>query len=240
VVERKADDGVHHAQPVIAHPSGVLDKIRRLIQEGHFPPGSKLPPERALAVQLGVGRPSLREAIKALSVLDVLESRRGAGTFVKSREPLASWWPVVAEAETEDFGVLQIVEVRKMLEPRAAWLAATRASEHHLLEIEAARRELEKHDQDWRLVAKLDHELHSAIIRGAQNPVLDLINRFLILHVFGSRSLAAGFAPDVERMRRDHQAIVESILKRQAEAAEEAMIDHLNSLSLDFISEGSR
>jgi DNA-binding FadR family transcriptional regulator len=73
------------SDPSPARKAEVLTQIRKLIENGHFPPGSRLPPERALAAQLGVGRPSLREAIKALNVLEELESRRGAGTFVKAR-----------------------------------------------------------------------------------------------------------------------------------------------------------
>lgn len=224
----------------LARPSEVLGKIRKLIEEGHFPPGSKLPPERALAAQLGVGRPSLREAIKALAVLEVLESRRGSGTFVKSRQPSAVPWPGISDEGPAELGVLELLEVRKIIEPRAAWLAATRASERHLVEIEAARQKLEAHEEDWRLVAKLDRELHSAIIRGAQNPVLDLIDRFLHTHIPRNQTAMARFAPDLDRIRQDHKAIVESILKRQADAAEKAMLDHLNAVGLEFISEVSR
>jgi GntR family transcriptional regulator, transcriptional repressor for pyruvate dehydrogenase complex len=222
-----------------ARPSEVLEKVRKLIEDGHFPPGSRLPPERALAAQLGVGRPSLREAIKALNVLEVLESRRGAGTFVKSRRPSADPWGDSEEGSAE-LGVMDLLEVRKIIEPRAAWLAATRASERHLVEIEAARQKLEVHGGDWRLAAKLDHELHSAIIRGAQNPVLDMIDRFLHMHIVRKQTAMAHFVPDLDRIRRDHKTLVETILKRQADAAEKAMIDHLNAVGLEFISEVSR
>jgi len=232
--------GVALASPQSLPASEVLGKIRKLIEEGRFPPGSKLPSERALAVELGVGRPSLREAIKSLSVLGMLESRRGSGTFLKSVGPAAGVLPFLANAGAADFGVIDLLEVRKILEPRAAWLAATRAGERDLVEIEAARQRLEMHDRDWKLVARLDYELHSAIFRGAQNPVLDLINQFLVSHILAKRGAKVSFSPDVERLRRDHRAIVEAILKRQADAAEKAMIDHLNSVGLDFITEASR
>jgi DNA-binding FadR family transcriptional regulator len=223
-----------------ARPSQVLQKLRKMVEEGHFPPGSKLPPERALAAQLGVGRPSLREAIKALNVLEVLESRRGAGTFVKAGQPPAIPWFGLSREDPAELGVLDLLEVRKIIEPRAAWLAATRAGQHHLVEIEAARQKFEMHGDDGGLTAQLDYELHSAIIRGAQNPVLDMIDRFLRMHIFRKQIAGARFMPDLVRMRQDHKAIVEAILKRQADAAEKAMIDHLNAVGLDFISEASR
>lgn len=217
----------------------VIERIRSLLEEGHFPVGSKLPSERALAMQLGVGRPALREAIKALSLIDILQSRRGAGTFVKSCGPQ----PLQvgpADGEPVEFRILEVLEVRKILEPRAAWLAATRATERQLLEIEAARQKLEQHDEDWIMVDQLDYELHAAIVRGAQNPVLNRISRLLVSGAGGARSVAGGFAQDLARMRRDHRAIVEAIFKRQADAAELAMTEHLNTMSLDVISEARR
>ena len=190
-------------------------------------------------MQLGVGRPALREAVKALGLIDVLQSRRGAGTFVKSagRQPVHNG---PADGELAPFKILEVLEVRKILEPRAAWLAATRATEQQLREIEAARQKLEQHDEDWYMLDHLDGELHAAIIRGAQNPALNMISRLLVSSAGANRSMAGGRVPDLERMRRDHRAIVEAIFKRQADAAELAMTEHLNTMSFDVISEASR
>lgn len=233
-------DSSHPAKYAPAESSREpLGLLRKLLEDGLFPPGSKLPPERALAEQLGVGRPALREAIKALGAMNVLESRHGSGTYVKAREAAATRMHLPADLEVGDFGILEVLEARKILEPRAAWLAATRADEEHLRDIEAARQKLELHLQDWRLVARLDYELHAAIIRGARNPVLEQLGKILTAHLYENRSLTARFAPDVERLRREHNAIVEAILKRQADCAEKAMIEHLNSAGLDFISEAS-
>jgi GntR family transcriptional repressor for pyruvate dehydrogenase complex len=219
--------------------SEVVGRLRKLIEEGQFTAGSRLPPERVLAAELGVGRPSLREAIKALGIVGILESRRGSGTFVRSVMPPAGSL-IFGSTGIAEPGVLDLLEVRKIVEPRAAWLAATRASEHQLREIEGARQRLEMHDRDWKLATRLDCELHTAIVHGAQNPVLVLINQFLTEHLVG-RSLAKVRLPrDVERIRRDHKAIVDAILKRQADAAEKAMVDHLHTVSLEFIAEASQ
>lgn len=236
----KRDPGVASAQPASLPASDVLTRIRRLIKQGQIPPGSKLPPERALAVELGAGRPALREAIKVLQVLGVLESRRGSGTFVKTIEPAPELLPALPAAGTGELGVLDLLEVRKIIEPRAASLAATRASERQLLEIENARQRLEMHDRDWKLVAKLDYELHTAIFRAAKNPALLLVHQFLMSRILGSRAMNVRFEPDVELMRNSHKAIVEAILKREAGDAERAMIDHLHSAGMDFIREASR
>jgi GntR family transcriptional repressor for pyruvate dehydrogenase complex len=218
----------------------VLSRIRQLIENGAFPPGSRLPPERTLAAQLGVGRPSLREAIKALNVLEVLESRRGAGTFVKSAGSKTVPWPGLLDNGPADFGVLDLLEARKIIEPRAAYLASTRASQQQVMRIEAARQRLESCDKDWNLVSKLDYEFHSAIIRAAQNPVLDLMDSFLCTHIFRKQMSMPRLPPDLEHIRRDHKAIVQSILKRQADASERLMMEHLDAVGVDFLSEVSR
>ncbi len=223
--------------PQLDQPADPLQRLRRLLEQGQFPPGSRLPPERALAVQLQVGRPALREAIKALCAMDVLESRRGSGTYLKARGPLAPRLSLPAGIEQPEMGILDLLEARKILEPRAAWLAATRAGERQLREIDSARLKLLQHAGYWRLVARLDYELHATIIRGAQNPALDLLGRMLAAQILENRSLAGRFTPDVERMCREHDAVVDAVLKRQPEAAERAMMEHLNSVGLDFVAE---
>jgi GntR family transcriptional regulator, transcriptional repressor for pyruvate dehydrogenase complex len=213
--------------------SDVLYKLRKLIDGGQFPPGSRLPPERAMAAQFGAGRPLVREALKGLAALGVIESRGRAGTFVKARSG-------PDHEEAPPFGILELLEARTIVEPRAAWLAATRANERDLLEIEAARQQLEAHDQDWSLVAKLDQDLHSAIIQAARNPALETMYRALVARVLANQGLTARFVPDVARMRMEHKAIVEAVLMRSADAAEKAMVDHLHSVGLDYLSEGAR
>ena len=227
------------ATPV--RPGAVLQQIRNLIADGQFPPGSRLLAERALAAQLGVGRPALREAIKALNVLEELESRRGAGTFVKIREPGASGRPAMAEGGAFQFGLLDLLEVRNIIEPRAAWLAAARASERHLLEIQAAGLRLSAcSGRDWREVARLDRELHSAIIRASENPALVRIDRFLCSQISRRQAEVTGSMPDLGRMRRDHDAILECISKKQPDAAEKAMSDHVQAASMDLFSQVRR
>jgi len=109
-----------------------------------------------------------------------------------------------------------------------------------LMEIEHARWVLEAHDRDWKLVPRLDLDLHTAIFRGGQNPVLVLLHEFLTRQVLLDRGDKVRFSPDIDRMRREHRAIVDAILKREAAAAEKAMIEHIHSVGLDYIAKGSR
>src|SRR5215469_9378317 len=118
------------------NPANTLSLLKSFIRDGNYAPGMVLPTERALAEKLGVGRPAIRESIKALTILDVLESRRGDGTYLKSLDGLRRGWPAMVDLQSKDFSVLDLLEVRKMIEPKAAKLAAARATEPQLRRIE--------------------------------------------------------------------------------------------------------
>jgi GntR family transcriptional repressor for pyruvate dehydrogenase complex len=215
--------------------SEALSRIRKLVEEGRFPPGSRLPAERKLAEQLHVGRPLVREAIKVLTTLGMLESRSGSGTYVKSVRSVDPFAADVPAEPKPDFGMLQLLEVQEIIEPRAAWLAATRAGEWELAEIESARQRLEMHDRDWKLTPRLDMEFHKAVFRGAQNPMLQVIHDFVMERLLALQAATVHFTPALDRLRSDHRLIAEAILRRQADAAEQAMRNHWNAAAQDFI-----
>src|SRR5437867_12882563 len=120
----------------------AIEKIRELIASGEWGPGTRLPREADLAAQLGLSRNSLREAVRALSLARVLEVRQGDGTYVSSLEPGELLEPTrFAVHLLRGSTVLELFEVRRMLEPEAAALAALRAGD----ETKAAlRRELDR------------------------------------------------------------------------------------------------
>src|ERR1700722_7322357 len=107
----------------------AIVKIKEMILSGELEPGSRLPPEKELSEHLGLSRNSLREAVKALEVIKVLDVRRGDGTYVPSLEPR-----LVLEAISfvidlhDDSSILEIFAVRRILEPAAAALAAAKIS----------------------------------------------------------------------------------------------------------------
>jgi GntR family transcriptional regulator, transcriptional repressor for pyruvate dehydrogenase complex len=220
-------------------PSSVLTELRSLIADGRYKPGDKLPPERVIAAKLKVGRPAIREAIKALSILDVLESRRGDGTYVKSLTAVRTGWPAVVDVP-ENFNLLELLEVRKMLEPKAAGLAAARGSVHELREIERLRSSLESDSIGWQMVADLDFRLHEAIVRASGNSILNEVHRFLSPMLAKSREITARSSPAWTRMRQDHAAIVEAIVRGEANGAEHTMLEHMHHIGLDLISDRKR
>ena len=220
--------------------SRIVGRLRDYIQSHGLRDGSKLPPERVLAAELKVSRPTLREAIKALTILDVVESRRGDGTYVRSLSTLKSEWPASVEIEDSAFSMLDLLEVRKMFEPHAARLAAARASEADLAGIEGLRHALESESADYDRIGNLDCELHAAIVHATRNSILIHWHQSMRNLLLRSRELTARTAPDWTRMNRDHDAIVRAIVRGESEAAGRAMLEHLHNIGLDLISSRKR
>lgn len=218
----------------------VLARLRLYIEEGNYRPGDKLPPERVLAAELEVGRPAIREGIKALVILDVLESRRGDGTYLKSIRALTSGWPSLVEISDNDFNMLELLEVRKLIEPRAAALATARASEHELREIVEARAALEHESLTWQEAGRADFALHAAIIRASGNSILNKVHNYLAPLLLKSREITTRSVLDFTRMRADHAAIVDAICRGESAAAEKAMLEHMHAVGLDLISSKKR
>src|SRR5687767_6132373 len=116
----------------------AIEKVRELIASGHLAPGERLPPETELAEALGTGRNTMREAVRALVTARVLEIRRGDGTFVTSLRPelLLAGIGAAADLLLDDF-TLELVQVRRILEPAATRFAASRITDEQLTELDS-------------------------------------------------------------------------------------------------------
>lgn len=206
----------------------VAEQLMTMLREKHLRPGDKLPPERELAAMMQVSRPSLREALRALSMMNVLEVRQGAGTFVTSLEPELLVEHLDFVLSLDDSSLLKLFEARKIVEIGIAGLAAQRITDEELAELEAGlerSRETLHHPADF---LRADEQLHKSITQAARNPimsrVIDSISRLLMV----SRSRTVEIAGVRERTVEDHRAIVAALKKRDPEAAQQAMLQHLN------------
>src|SRR5918995_6019565 len=151
----------------------AIEQIRRLIRSGELPPGSRLPPENELAAQLGLSRSSLREAVKALELIRVLDVRRGDGTYVTSLDAKLLNEAVAFVVELhQDKSILELFEVRRILEPATAFIAASKMSDTELLELRATMDGIDEHTDVEELVAH-DLEFHRMISRAAGNAYLE-------------------------------------------------------------------
>lgn len=105
----------------------IAEQIRASILTATFSPGDKLPPERELAEQFGVSRPSIREALNILAVAGLVESHQGEGTIVKSLIEISNGTPLAGLIKNERARALDVIEVRKCMEANTAFFAAERA-----------------------------------------------------------------------------------------------------------------
>jgi len=218
----------------------VLEQMRNLIRGKRLQPGMKLPPERALAAELKVGRPAVREAIKALVVLDVIESLRGDGTYIKSLAGLDGGWPTKVRLPQADFDMIELLEVRKMFETAAASLAAARADKKELQAIERALLPQEAAPNDYAVLERYDYLFHEAIVQAAGNRVLCGIASSLLPLLLKSRRITARTTPEIPKIVKQHRTIFEAIRLGESELAERAMREHLQTVGLDLISEVKR
>ncbi len=122
----------------------AIDKIKEMIVSGELGPGDRLPKEADLADRLGLSRNSLREAVKALSLIHVLDVRQGDGTYVTSLEPrlLLDAMTFVVDFHRDDT-VLEFLEVRRILEPAATAMAALTMTDQQVAELRGVLDELE-------------------------------------------------------------------------------------------------
>jgi DNA-binding FadR family transcriptional regulator len=148
----------------------VIDQLRSQIAAGDWPVGSRIPPEPQLAVALGVGRNTVREAVRALVHAGVLECRQGSGTYVVAADELSG---TVARQLGPD-RLAEAVEVRRALEVEAARLAARRRTPEDLAALDAAHaaREAAWREARYDDFVEADAALHTAVVAAAHNGVL--------------------------------------------------------------------
>jgi GntR family transcriptional regulator, transcriptional repressor for pyruvate dehydrogenase complex len=205
----------------------AIDTIKQMIVRGDLTAGQRLPSERDLAVQLGVSRPSLREAIRALIALNILESRHGEGTFVSTLEPELLAEPIDFVLQVNDGAIISLFEARRVLEAGVAALAAERASDLELSELEDFVKAGRVKVNDPEAFIVHDVEFHARLRKAARSPVLaSLLSSVSALSV-ASRRLTAQDPATRARALADHEAMVKVLKARDAEAARDKMVEHL-------------
>src|SRR4051812_28116140 len=162
-------------RPPLSLTDRAIEQIRELIRSGALPPGSKLPPEQDLAAQLGLSRNLAREAVKALAVARVLEVRRGDGTYVTSLQPsllFEGLGGAVELLQSDPAALLDLMEVRRLLEPAATALAATRITDTQLATVRRHLDAMREARDDAEELNTHDAAFHRAVISAAGNDAL--------------------------------------------------------------------
>ena len=231
-------------------PEIIINRFKSLIDSGELSPGDKLPTERELSEMLTVSRPSLREALRSLSLLGILENTPGRGTFLKTSP---SQWPIepFIIISLESGNLLNIFEARHGLELSVAGLAAERRNKSDLNQMKKALNQMKSSLKDIKAYMNSELLFHKAITNASKNPVIIDFMEMLYQQLEGARKTVyeslsnsrsnlpmesgtdaserwAPASPSfLEKIFEDHELIYNNILKRDAANAKKAMEDHM-------------
>jgi GntR family transcriptional repressor for pyruvate dehydrogenase complex len=215
----------------VAVTDEAILKIKEMLLSGELRPGDRLPPEKELSDKLGLSRNSLREAVKALELIRVLDVRRGDGTYVTSLEPR-----LLLEAMTfvvdlhEDASILDLFDVRRILEPAAAAIATRRATEADIAKLNAMLAEVKRDTSVEDLVAH-DIELHRCINELSGNSYLSSILESLSSSTLRARIWRGLTEQDaVARTLAEHQAIVDAMAAGDIELVKACVTVHISGV----------
>ena len=205
----------------------IVNQIKSLISDGILKPGDRLPPERELVNQFGVSRPSLREALNSLVAMGFLELK-GKRTYIKSvaSESVQNPLSLLIKADTQK--IFDLIEVRKAIEVWGAFLAAQRATEKDIKQLENILEEMRKAFEQGRSWEKQDADFHLGIAQATHNTIqthvmstiYDLL-RESVARVFKDRT-------KVKKLLDQHYRIFNAIKSHSPDKARERTLEHLD------------
>jgi GntR family transcriptional repressor for pyruvate dehydrogenase complex len=212
-------------------PEEIIHELKSLIDSGKITPGSKLPPERELARMLNVSRPSLREALRALSLLGIVDNRHGSGTYLASSPDRWPLEPFSILLSLNKGALLDIFEARKSLEGTVAALAARRRNDDDLKSMQEALGKMRVNVRNYGTYTKHELRFHKAIVEAAGNRVIsDLMDKLYRLLIDTRKRVyrhASETPSYLDEDLRHHEEIFERIKSGDEQMAIRTMTDHL-------------
>jgi GntR family transcriptional repressor for pyruvate dehydrogenase complex len=219
----------------------IVEQIRDLIKEGRLKPGDKLPPEQILAEKFGTSRPSVREALSALEILGITESRGGKGNFIKDNPDTPLYEQGFRELEEEE-SPFEILEARKAVETEIVGLAAKKATKEDIVSIRESLDKMKSAMTNIPGIMEFDREFHINIAKAAHNSLLfsmmtylaDLLKEKLWINL-KEKSWSIPGRP--QKYFEEHTEIFCAIKNKDSEDARKRMYDHLAGVEKDLLSE---
>ncbi len=212
----------------------VIEGIKAMLTGGELRAGSRLPVEKDLAARLGVSRGSLREGVRALATLGVLETRQGDGTYVTALDPQTLLSPLGFLADLQQPAhAADLLAVRRVLETESVALAATRLTDDELGELNRLLDGVDRilanePDIDLEEFIRVDTAFHGIIARASGNPALAAIIDTLVGRTFRARLWRAiSHRGSVRETQAEHRAILDELTRRDPERARIRMSVHL-------------
>ena len=212
----------------------IVAQIEQSIVKGALKPGDQLPAERELAQQFGVSRTAVREAVKALREKGLVEAYPGRGTFIINGTPpsIRQSLDRMIRADHQD-GTAHLVEVREILEPEIAALAASHADEEAIASMREAIAVMDAAKNDPEAFIEADLDFHLVLAEAASNPLILSLIDSIVAVLRDQRMLIFKVEGGPERGQYHHKRILEAIEHRDPQGARDAMRAHLRQVRAD-------
>jgi GntR family transcriptional repressor for pyruvate dehydrogenase complex len=205
----------------------VVQRIKELLETGELKAGSRLPPERELADMLSISRPSLRTALKALSVMGIIRAKPGAGTYIADSLPEVFTAPMRFMTLIHNTSDEELFEARLIIEAGLAELAAERATVADLKTLVNEFNTMRTYIGDAEKFLIHDVRFHQAIARAAGNKVMSGVMDTVAELLYHTRRQTISGAQDFQDTLNGHLKIIEAIKKRNSQRAKAAITAHL-------------
>ncbi|MFH2074729.1 MAG: FadR/GntR family transcriptional regulator [Pseudomonadota bacterium] len=210
-----------------------MQQVLVLIEEGKLKRGDHLPSERELAEAFKVSRTTVREAIRTLESMKLLQSRQGNGTYVLVSSEEALIQPLAAALFKEKDDIRDIFYIRKIIEPHVAELAAENATPQEIEEMERILRKQEECIGHRENIIETNSDFHNLIVKATKNRVMERLIVVLIDLLKKSREKSLMEGENNERAKRSlegHQRVLSAIKNGDCDAARKSMLQHLEDI----------
>jgi len=222
--ETAAGAGPAHHKSISAQ---VANRLLGMVKSGNLKTGDRLPTEQQMCIAFGISRPPLREALKALTLMGVLESRQGGRYTVTDLSPSRLVEPFNIMLSVADYSVDEHFEARAVVECEIVRLCTERADHEQRQRIQALARDGHAFYNDPVAFRLLDIEFHRAINLGAANAMLSILSQGLYDVGLDSRRVASATPGVIEKSVAQHCAVADAIIAKDAKAAVDAYRKHL-------------
>ncbi len=212
----------------------IVSQIESRIASGHLKAGDKLPSEFELAEQFEVSRTAVREAVKILRQKGLVDILHGKGTFVTNGTPVAMQQSLemLKKFGTGD-GYLNLMEVREIMEPQIAELAAGRITDEYIQAMREAYETMESAGENADMFVEADLDFHLALAEATQNPLIPALMDTIIGLLREQRKQTALVEGGLQRGQTHHKQILKAIIEHDPHAARLAMKKHLEQVRTD-------
>jgi GntR family transcriptional regulator, transcriptional repressor for pyruvate dehydrogenase complex len=216
----------------------VAKRILEMVTSRALKPGDQIPPERELAEMLNVSRPSVREAIRGLSILGVVKSRQGGGAYISQLDGDALLGPIRFFLSLEDMNIRELYDARSLIEGDVARRAAKNMSDAQLADLEVTLEAQKATLSDPKAFRLSDFKFHEAIWIGCGNAFLKRIGESLNSLGLEFRRRASENSQVLEQSLRDHRALLDALTSRDPAASAAAAEQHMQNVYRSTVAQG--